>query len=603
MRSFARTAAARSIVRAGIVASIAASLVSFVVAAVIVSVPAEAASISGTVTGPDGAPLRAAFVQARHGKLKMTVSVLTDKAGRYVVENLPAGDYRLSVRALGTKSEPKSGITLAADGTAAHDFALQNAPVRWSDLTILQGLQLLPEARGKQTLFDNCLSCHGFQSKMAAVTTDEDGWRTRVEFMREAMRSSLADRAGFSDAQADEVVSYLTHVFGEASVLPKSPTELAAYQDTTAKIADEALNIVYVDFEMPGPNRFPWTAHPDPAGNFWIPQYGVSNRIARFNPASGEIKEFRVPHPGPALIHSAVPAPDGSVWLTEAGAKKLGRWDPATEKISEFQDDWRKHTIKVHPDGSIWSTGGLTRFDPNTQTYTHIPDVPTAYGIALDKEGTVWFTEMTRAGSLGKVDPKTLKVTKYIPPTRDRPRRIQIDDDGMIWFCIYESGKIERFDPKTETFREYALPNAKTKPYALGIAPDRSVWYSSEWRDVMGTARSRHRQGDGISHALYRQRHARLLPRQGRPHLVRHAAQQPRRLLLSLHQAAQRRREVRGRMRNSTGASPPGLTRGSIPLRKTFLQRRWIAGSSPAMTGIDVSDAAQLIDPYLARPA
>jgi len=233
--------AARAIVRAGWVASIAASLVSFIVAAVIAPVPADAASISGTVTGPDGAPLRAAFVQARHGKLKMTVSVLTDKAGRYVVENLPAGDYRLSVRALGTRSEPKSGITLAADGTAAYDFALQSAPVRWSDLTILQGLQLLPEARGKQTLFDNCLSCHGFQSKMAAVTTDEDGWRTRVEFMREAMRSSLADRAGFSDAQADEVVSYLTHVFGEASVLPKSPTELAAYADTTAKIADGVL--------------------------------------------------------------------------------------------------------------------------------------------------------------------------------------------------------------------------------------------------------------------------------------------------------------------------------------------------------------------------
>ena len=35
---------------------------------------ADAASISGTVTGPDGAPLRAAFVQARHGKLKIVVA-------------------------------------------------------------------------------------------------------------------------------------------------------------------------------------------------------------------------------------------------------------------------------------------------------------------------------------------------------------------------------------------------------------------------------------------------------------------------------------------------------------------------------------------------
>ena len=178
MRSFARTAAARSIVRAGLFASIAASLVSLVIAAVIVSAPADAASISGTVIGPDGAPLRAAFVQARHGKLKMTVSVLTDAQGRYVVENLPAGDYRLSVRMIGSKAEPRGGINLAADGSLSHDFALQATPVRWSDLTILQGVQLLPEARGKQTLFDNCVSCHGFQAKMAALTTDEDGWPT-----------------------------------------------------------------------------------------------------------------------------------------------------------------------------------------------------------------------------------------------------------------------------------------------------------------------------------------------------------------------------------------------------------------------------------------
>jgi virginiamycin B lyase len=43
-----------------------------------------------------------------------------------------------------------------------------------------------------------------------------------------------------------------------------------------------------------------------------------------------------------------------------------------------------------------------------------------------------------------------------------------------------------RFDPKTVTCKEVALPNAKTKPYALGIATDGTIWYSSEWRDVMG---------------------------------------------------------------------------------------------------------------------
>src|SRR5215475_1014108 len=161
---------------------------------------ADAATITGTVTGPDGAPFRGAFVQARHAGLKMTVSVLSDNQGRYVVENLPAGDYRLLVRTVGYKADVKAGVKLDAEQNMSHDFALQKAPIRWSDISIDQGRVLLPEARGKKTLFENCLSCHGFQSRMAATVRDEDGWRDRVSFMREAMRSSLADRQGFSDA-------------------------------------------------------------------------------------------------------------------------------------------------------------------------------------------------------------------------------------------------------------------------------------------------------------------------------------------------------------------------------------------------------------------
>jgi streptogramin lyase len=112
--------------------------------------------------------------------------------------------------------------------------------------------------------------------------------------------------------------------------------------------------------------------------------------------------------------------------------------------------------------------------------------VPTAYGIGIDKEGTVWFSQMTKEGTIGKVDPKTLKVTKYIPPFRDRTRRMQISDNGTIWFAVYDDSRIGKFDPKSETFKDYALPNKQTKPYALGLATDGQVWYSSYYRDVMG---------------------------------------------------------------------------------------------------------------------
>src|SRR5216683_1682573 len=91
---------------------------------VAMSSAAHAATIAGTVTAPDGGPFRGAFVQARNGATKITVSVLSDPQGHYQVPDLPAGDYRLAIRAPGYRSDAKSGINLTADQNASFDFAL-----------------------------------------------------------------------------------------------------------------------------------------------------------------------------------------------------------------------------------------------------------------------------------------------------------------------------------------------------------------------------------------------------------------------------------------------------------------------------------------------
>src|ERR1700722_6322949 len=191
---------------------------------------ADAATITGTVTGPDGAPFRGAFVQARNAATHITVSVLSNAQGHYQVPDLAAGDYRLSIRAPGFKADPKSGIALTADQNLAQDIALQKSYVHWSDLSIEQGKELLPDARGKDLLFTHCMPCHGFQSRMAAVVRDEDGWRDRVNYMRDAMGFFINRPVfGFNDQKADDIVYYLNRMFGEESVLPKSPTELPDY--------------------------------------------------------------------------------------------------------------------------------------------------------------------------------------------------------------------------------------------------------------------------------------------------------------------------------------------------------------------------------------
>ena len=67
---------------------------------------------------------------------------------------------------------------------------------------------------------------------------------------------------GFNDEKAEKVVSYVNQLFGENSTLPKSPADLPQYQSEVRPFSDEALKIVYVEYDMPGPNRMPWSAHP-----------------------------------------------------------------------------------------------------------------------------------------------------------------------------------------------------------------------------------------------------------------------------------------------------------------------------------------------------
>src|SRR5882672_11701793 len=73
-------------------------LVAFLILVVVFSSLVRAATVTGNVKGPDNTPFEGAFVQAINAKTHISVSVLTDKQGRYRVENLPAGEYQVRVR-------------------------------------------------------------------------------------------------------------------------------------------------------------------------------------------------------------------------------------------------------------------------------------------------------------------------------------------------------------------------------------------------------------------------------------------------------------------------------------------------------------------------
>jgi virginiamycin B lyase len=459
---------------------------------------AQAATIAGTVKGPDGAAFRGAFVTAQNISTKISTNVLSQGDGHYTIKNLPAGEYEISVKSVGFANDDKSRMTLAADQLGAKDFGLKKGMVQWADLSSWQGKVLFPDAPGKAPLFNVCFACHGFESRMADKGYDLAGWQSRVKLMTTSMYFFTHGR--ISEQDEKDVATYMNSLFGKDSTLPKSPEDMPKYKETVhAPFSDEALKIVYVEYEMPNPSSFPWAAAEDKNGDYWIPFYGAANRIARLNATTGKVEEFLTPNEGTSAIHSAIPAPDGSVWFTQQASNKIGRWDPVTKQITEYQDAWKpgkegfldggsKHTLRVLPNGEVWATGGpLSKFDPKENKFVGVDAVPSVYGIASDKNGMVWFAEYTPNGGIGVADPKTMQVEKFMPPTKgSRSRRIVTDDKGVVWFAEFQSGKVGKFDPKTRSFEEWQLPGAEPTPYAFEVDATGAVWYSSEHQDVLG---------------------------------------------------------------------------------------------------------------------
>jgi virginiamycin B lyase len=449
----------------------------------------HAATVSGVVKGPDGAPFKGAFVIAQNSSNRISVSVLSDKTGHYRIPDLPAATYDVRIRAIGYKADPHSDVKLTANQNASYDWSLQPGNVRWSDLSLYQGRQLLPKTKGEDALMGNCFVCHGFQTRMASTTRDEDGWRDRVNYMRSTM--DLSPR--FTDATADDVVTYLTSTFGPDSTKPKSPADLPAYKDTVRPFSDDAMNIVYVEYDVATAPGLPWSANPDKEGNLWMPYYGDGNKVGRLNPKTGEVKFFSLPPEHSAGIHSVIPTADGTVWFTEFFNNKVVHLDPKTNEITEYQDEGAptgqrpsKHTIRMDQDGKLWMSGSpFSSFDPKTKKFTHYDEVPSTYGVITDKENNKWFAVYTKDGAIGKVDGKTGKLTVW-PTNTGQAQRLQVAEDGTVWFSGRPRKNIGRLDPTTGTIKYYDLPGPAPSPYPLNIDKDHYVWYGSTDQDTIG---------------------------------------------------------------------------------------------------------------------
>src|ERR1700683_1603905 len=138
---------------------------------------APGGDISGTVKGEDGAPFRAAFVRAQNAKTKLLMMVLTNNQGQYRTDNLPAGTYEVWATSTGYRSDPsrRTDVTVQDGKSTSASFTMKKGAVQWSQLTKYQAGILLPDAKGKDVVLQECFNCHAM-SRIGVMGADRGGW-------------------------------------------------------------------------------------------------------------------------------------------------------------------------------------------------------------------------------------------------------------------------------------------------------------------------------------------------------------------------------------------------------------------------------------------
>lgn len=227
----------------------------------------------------------------------------------------------------------------------------------------------------------------------------------------------------------------------------------------------------FATYPVPGDALYPHTIRVDGDDIVWF-TIVASNQLGRLDPKTGHMTVIRLPSNGffrwisdmlfPTLLRISSWFPDKVLLLEFSHHRFLGY------SVLAFP-----YGIDVNPkDGSVWYAklyaNRIGRVDPKTLAITEFetplkgPRRP-----RFDKDGIFWIPSFDE-GALMRFDPATAqfqswKVPGVAPGEYETPYALNVyRPTGEVWMAANNSDRILRFSPATKTFRSYPSPTRVT---------------------------------------------------------------------------------------------------------------------------------------------
>lgn len=357
----------------------------------------------------------------------------------------------------------------------------------------------LPDGPGKVLVEAKCNICHD-SVRIVATRTDAKNWEHTIWSMRQNMLAAKVP--DITDAEAATIQAYLVKNFpsvvpyNENNRLPRTAIEGKSrdYRVVTFRLEPEFAEPHDIAAD---PTGIAWAAK---RGG----QNLAGGKLIRFNPHTLEITEVNAPTgsapPSRRRLGNPQIGPDGVLWTADAPNKRWLSFDTRTHKfINYFVPDGHiaggNSMALDHTNGTVWASderNGIYSLNPKTgewKFYRAPTNGSGAYGIALAGDGSPWFAE-DKIDRIGHLDLKTGKIEEL--PIKDQgetiyPRRMNSDADGNIWVGLWQAGKLLKIEYKTKKMSIFTPPTKDAGCYSVTVDKKNNiVWVSEQQVDKIG---------------------------------------------------------------------------------------------------------------------
>ena len=245
------------------------------------------------------------LVSAKLNGSTFTTTVVTDATGRYAFPRarLQAGTYAIGIRAIGYDLEAPVSATVRASGAATADLRLQKTRDLASQLSNAEWLSSMPGTDAQKAEIRGCAHCHMLNlitrshHDVAGIRAGPraDG-RVSAALVSTDGPDAPAPRIGGGDVSRERAaageVDTASRVSGHAQSERESRLEYSL--KTLPRPSADATRVIYTEYDLPKRTRQPHDVIVDSTGMVWYASFG-EQILGKLDPRTGKVTEYQIP--------------------------------------------------------------------------------------------------------------------------------------------------------------------------------------------------------------------------------------------------------------------------------------------------------------------